>query len=139
MLFERTGIDLSGSHIPCHYSYAARIGKPKGSKNKKTLEKLKMKVGNVISSNDQNGNKDDMGGQSPHFHEGSPTLSAHCPVDLVPSAYVDEHLAVDATTEGSRLTPLFDFQHFEGLEDFSSVMDFDITDNAPMWNVGDFD
>jgi hypothetical protein len=28
------------SNIPCHYSYPARIGKPKGCKNKKTIEKL---------------------------------------------------------------------------------------------------
>lgn len=28
------------SNIDCHYSYAAKLGKPKGSRNKKTLEKL---------------------------------------------------------------------------------------------------
>ncbi|KAF2711266.1 hypothetical protein K504DRAFT_465036 [Pleomassaria siparia CBS 279.74] len=27
-------------NIPCHYSYPARVGKPKGSRNKKTIEKL---------------------------------------------------------------------------------------------------
>jgi hypothetical protein len=28
------------SNVPCHYSYPARVGKPKGSRNRKTIEKL---------------------------------------------------------------------------------------------------
>lgn len=40
-----------GSH-PCHYSLARRIGKPPGSKNRKTLEKLRQeKEGNLESNN----------------------------------------------------------------------------------------
>ena len=95
-----------------------------------------MKAGNTTGHNGLNGNKNDAGVQSPRFNaENLSTLSAHCPVDLVASAYVEEHLLVDVTTEASRSTPLSDFQHFEVPEDFSSIMDFDIPGNPPMWNV----
>lgn len=53
---------------PCHYSPAARIGKPKGSKNKKTLERFHRNV-------DKNGGSDNGDGfarllQPPTVHGG---------------------------------------------------------------------
>ncbi|MCJ1272191.1 hypothetical protein MMC22_012099 [Lobaria immixta] len=47
------------SSHPCHYSLARRIGKPPGSKNRKTLEKLRQeKEGNLKSNNGGDGGGD---------------------------------------------------------------------------------
>ena len=65
------------SNIPCHYSSPIRIGKPRGSKNKKTIEKLNAlaKIGNDETNRQQqecqSGRGDDNGA---HIHESAPAM-----------------------------------------------------------------
>ena len=70
---EVINTDMLGSDLPCRYSYTARIGKPKGSKNKKTWESL-----NISAARPSSGERQRYGRMTP-IENGGHTVSESTP------------------------------------------------------------
>lgn len=132
------------SGISCHYSYTAKMGKPKGSRNKKTLESLRS-INTPTSRRNSQRYEDMTPSESLDnaLNEGVPsfaeTVSMSPPPQ--PSTVSASQMELDQSsgfgwpTEGLVAAPFPSFPHFEAPIEFGPMLDFDKPDSALSWNV----
>jgi len=133
------------SGLSCHYSYTAKMGKPKGSRNKKTMEGLRS-----INTHTSHRNSQRYEDMTPSesldnaLNEGVPsfneTVSMSPPppqsTDSASRMELDQSTGFGWTTENLGTASFPSFPHFETPIEFGPMLDFDKPDSALAWNVG---
>lgn len=142
---DRVADTLPSSNADCHYSYTAKLGKPKGSRNKKTLEKLGLLSSDAknssgakpktssASSSSHNSKKRDRKEKQAHYqpqeyHDEPEIETALSYLDRSPSCELET--AVNATSKSlASPSPMYDIPppaDDMGLSFFQSLADFEM-------------
>ncbi|KAF2801058.1 hypothetical protein K505DRAFT_355138 [Melanomma pulvis-pyrius CBS 109.77] len=93
-------------NMPCHYSYPGRVGKPKGSKNKKTLEKL-----NALT---QRASEESARGEQPH--QSMPDLQPRRTAEIVDSDQITHSVLRQRSSSHDLSSPTLDSSRPTGID-----------------------